>query len=126
MSPTQYRGRESSEAKAVVRANASFPRKAQLQVRVGMHSSRGGGWTSGTRRSAGVGATTVRDKIDGVGDHIGVRVVEDRGELAADTLLGLKRRLDSYRRLADPGPGWEQGVPRDWLVRGPVGGLGGI
>ncbi len=50
-----------------------------------------------------------------MGDHIRVRIAEDRGELAADALAGLKRRLTSYRRLADPETSWDRGVPRAWL-----------
>ena len=50
-----------------------------------------------------------------VGDHNGLRVVEERYRLATDALRELRRRLDGYRKSADLGAAWDRGVPRAWL-----------
>ena len=47
--------------------------------------------------------------------HRGLRVVEERCQLAPDALRELSRRLNGYRWSADLGSGWEQGVPGTWL-----------
>jgi pimeloyl-ACP methyl ester carboxylesterase len=44
-----------------------------------------------------------------------VRVVDKRYRLGSDALRELDRRLGRHRESADLGPGWERGVPGDWL-----------
>jgi pimeloyl-ACP methyl ester carboxylesterase len=50
-----------------------------------------------------------------VDDRRGLRVVEERCLLSSEALRELNRRLNGYRESADLGPGWDRGVPGDWL-----------
>jgi pimeloyl-ACP methyl ester carboxylesterase len=50
-----------------------------------------------------------------VNDYRSVRVVDERYRLDSDALRELTRRLDSHGESVHLGPGWERGVPGDWL-----------
>jgi pimeloyl-ACP methyl ester carboxylesterase len=47
--------------------------------------------------------------------RVDVHLVEERSRLGSDALRRLSRRLQSDRRSVDLGPGWDRGVPGDWL-----------